>query len=392
MKILHIIPTYKPAYSAGGPTWSVHALNKKLVKKGVDVTVYTTNKFIEDKVPINRVVNVDGVKVFYFPTSHPRKWEYSKKLRKSLKESIEEFDLIHITSVFLSASTCGAYYAIKNDIPYIISPRGALMKGAVENRNTFIKKLYLNLTEKRSLKNASGIHFTTQDEKEEYKELGLPLSNPIVIPNGLEEEEFDYNIKEGKFREKYNISKDKKIILFLSRVNWKKGLDALIPSFNKVLKEYKDAVLVVAGGDDKDNYLSKVKEMVRKHNLEDKVIFTGMILDEEKVSAYQDADVFALPSYSENFGIVVAEAMYFGLPIVTTPNVGISNIVEDYNTGFVVEKDVKRVSSAILKIIKNRELSEEMSKNGKRATEKEFSMGSVAEKWIESYNKIINYE
>lgn len=389
MKILHIIPTYKPAYSVGGPIWSVHGLNKYLSKKGMDVTVYTTNRAIEDKVPTNRSINVDGVDVYYFPASRPKKWEHSKKMRKSLAESIHEYDIVHITSVFLSASTCGSYYARKNNIPYIISPRGALMKETIEGKNTLLKKLYLNLIEKRNLRESSGIHFTVRDEKQEYESLGLPLPSPIIIPNGLEPEEFDLDVEKGKFRKEHNIPEDKKIILFLSRINWKKGLDTLILSFKKVLEEYEDAVLVIAGGDDKDGYRSKVKEMVKENGLEDDVKFVGMVLDEDKVSVYQDADIFALPSYSENFGIVVAEAMYFGLPVVTTPNVGISNIVKDYKAGFVVDKDESKVSNAMLKILENENLFNKMSKNGKKAADKEFSMDSVANKWIKTYNDII---
>lgn len=389
MKILHIIPTYKPAYSVGGPIWSVHALNKWLAKKGIDVTVYTTNRFIEDKVPTNRAVNVDGVNVYYFPGSRPEKWEHSKKLRKSLKESINDYDLVHVTSVFLSASTIGSYYARKNDIPYVISPRGALMRETLEGRSKLFKKIYLKFIENKNLQKSSGIHFTVKDELEEYKKLGLPVKNPIVIPNGLEEEEFDFDVKKGEFRKKHNISKDTNIILFLSRINWKKGLDTLIPAFKNVVEENEDSVLVIAGGDDKEGYKNKVKQMIKENNLEDKVIFTGMVLDKEKQAVYQDADIFTLPSYSENFGIVVAEAMYFGLPVVTTHNVGISNIVKDYNAGLVVEKNKAEVSNAILKILKDKNISEEMSKNGKKAANKEFSMDSVSEEWIKAYNDII---
>ena len=109
MKILHIVPTYVPAYRYGGPIKSVHYLNKWLVKKGIDVTVYTTN-LNGDKllnVPLNRETLINGVKVHYFPITW-KSWEYSFALHQALAKNIKDFDLIHITSVFLSVSTLGA--------------------------------------------------------------------------------------------------------------------------------------------------------------------------------------------------------------------------------------------------------------------------------------------
>jgi len=128
MKILHIVPTYVPAYRYGGPIESVHNLNVGLVKAGADVTVYTTNidGFGVLDMPLNREINMDGVKIWYFPITF-RPWQYSYNLHKFLVKNAENFDLIHITSVFLSISTLGAYYAKKLKKPYVISPRGNLM-------------------------------------------------------------------------------------------------------------------------------------------------------------------------------------------------------------------------------------------------------------------------
>src|SRR3989344_2837409 len=151
MKILHIIPTYVPAFRYGGPILSVHNLNKWLVKQGVDVTVYTTN--IDGKgtldVPTNREVLLDGVKVYYFPITS-RVWQYSYELHRALAKNAGLFDLVHITSIFLSASSLGSYYAKKFNKPYIISPRGSLMKEPL-GKKPLKKNPYLSLIEKRNL-------------------------------------------------------------------------------------------------------------------------------------------------------------------------------------------------------------------------------------------------
>ena len=184
MKILHVVPTYLPAYRYGGPIQSVHALNKYLVRAGADVTVYTTaiDGPGDLNVPLGVPVNLDGVKVFYFPPSTPRSWFYSRAMHRALYLHTKEFDVVHITSVFLAASTLGRRAAQSLGVPFIISPRGSLMRAPLEKKSAFRKKLYLNLLEKKNLAAAAAIHFTADLEREEYEAMGLPLKKAIVIP------------------------------------------------------------------------------------------------------------------------------------------------------------------------------------------------------------------
>jgi glycosyltransferase involved in cell wall biosynthesis len=416
MKILHIVPTYLPAYRYGGPIKTVHELNKWLVKKGVEVTVYTTNidgSGVLDA-PVGKEAVIDGVKVFYFPASF-RPWKYSRGLSQALAEHIKDFDIVHITSVFLAASAVGAYYARKHNKPYIISPRGSLMKEPLEKGflKNLKKKIYLFLIEKRNLTNAAGIHFTTEMEKEEYLKAGLPLKKAIVIPNGLDTEEFQSNDVRHRyigFREKYGLGKDKKIVLFLSRLNWKKGFDALVPAFAEVIKKEPKAVLVLAGPD--DGYLKEILRIIKDVNqmtsdiqklkpsifgtsdvqkIENpNIIFTDMLLGDDKTAAYQESDVFVLPSYAENFGQVVVEAMACGLPVIITKNVGIAPSVEKAAAGIVIEKSVNQLTLAILKILSNPDLAKKMGEAGRKLVETEFSSEKVAEKWMEEYKSLIN--
>ena len=392
MKILHIVPTYLPAYRYGGPIKTVHELNKWLVKKGCEATVYTTNIDGEgvSNVPLGEEVNVDGVKVFYFPVSF-RPWQYSRQLRRALAKNINDFDLVHITSVFLSASTLGAYYAKKFNKPYIISPRGSLMAEPLK-KSGLKKKIYLFLVEKKNLANASAIHFTTEMEKEEYLKAGLPLKKAIVIPNGIEREvaqNLTRNYAEKSFRKKFGIFSDKKIVLFLSRISWKKGLDTLIPAFAEVIKKEPKTVLVIAGGDD-EGYGENLKSQISNLKINNSVIFTGMLLGNDKIAAYRESDVFVLPSYSENFGQTVVESMACGTAVVITKNVGVAPSVERVGTGIVIEKDERQLTEAILKILGNPKIAVEMGKRGRELVEKEFFWPEIAEKFMKEYNVIIN--
>jgi glycosyltransferase involved in cell wall biosynthesis len=387
MKVLHIIPTYYPAHARGGPIWSVHNLNKWLIKKGVDVTVYTTDLDIPSDKLRNKKVNIDGVNVYYFSASFPKFWEYSRNLHKKLKKTAKDFDLIHITSTFLFASTLGAYYAKKNNIPYIISPRGNLMNEPMKKKGALKKIFYVGLVEERNLQNASAIHFTVKKEKEEYEELGFIYKKSILIPNGIDPENFE-DAPDGHFRQKFNISDDKKIVLFLSRISWKKGLDTLLPAFRKVVDSNPDTVLVIAGGD-AEGYKKQVEKWVDENKLQNNVIFTGMITDKDKTGALKDSDVFVLSSYSENFGMAVVEAMNFSLPVVITENVGISNKIIENNAGLVVSKDETQVSNAILRLLNNENFAKDIGERGRSLVAKEYLMANIADEWVKNYQEII---
>ncbi len=390
MKILHVVPSYLPAYGYGGPIKSVHSLNKWLVKKGADVTVYTTN--IDGRkrlnVPTCEERNLDGVKVHYFPITFAP-WQYSSAMREALKRNAADFDLIHITSVFLSALTLGARYAEKFGKPYVISPRGSLMKEPLARKSAFLKKIYISLVERRNLAGASAIHFTVEAEKKEYIEAGLPLKKSFVVPNGIDLNEFIGKSVPKFTREKFGVPADGKIVLSLGRLNWKKGFDTLIPAFKRVLAEEPKAVLVVAGGDE-ESYGKEIRKFMAENGLAEgkDVIFTGILVGDEKTAAFEDSSVFVLPSHSENFGMAVIEAAV-KTPVVVTPEVGISSCIEEYGAGLVAEKDEKKFAEAILEILKDPSKPERFRKGARKMVENEFSAEKVANTMLAEYNEIL---
>jgi len=392
MKILHIVPSYWPAYRHGGPVKSVHFLNKWLVKLGVDVTVYTTNingRGLLD-VPLSKPVTVDGVRVFYFPLSF-RPWKYSIELDRELSKTAGDFDLIHITSVFLSASIRGSHYARKFNKPYVISPRGSLMREPMQRKSAFLKRLYVSLVEKKNLALASAVHFTSALEEKEYREAGLHAKKSFVIPNSFDEEEFlmEKNVARGEFRKKFGIGENAPLALFLGRLNWKKGFDTLIPAFSAVLKEIPDAVLLIAGGDD-ENYRKEIERMIDANGIRGKVIFAGEVLGGDKVSALTDADCFVLPSYSENFGMAVVEALYFSLPVVLTREVAVSDEVLKEKAGLVIDKNEQELAGAMVKLLMDKKSAAQMGRRGREMVLERFSPLKVAEKFRETYKSLIN--
>ncbi|MDP3015298.1 MAG: glycosyltransferase [bacterium] len=389
MKILHIVPSYIPAHRYGGPIESVHSLNVGLAKAGAEVTVYTTNIDGPNDLnaPTGVPVMVDGVKVFYFKSSFPRAWFYSRDLHKALAKNSGQFDLIHITSVFLSASTLGAYYAKKFKKPYIISPRGNLMLSPLGKKN-FKKSIYNWLIEKRNLRGAAAIHFTVPTEEEEYIKGKFPMKKSIVLPNIVKLEKIAENFPSGYFRKKFNISDDKKIVIYLGRLSWIKGFDTLVPAFKTVVKKHPEAILVIAGGD--DGFKKTINELIGRYQLDKSVLFAGMLAGGEKIAALQDSNIFVMPSYSESFGMSVVEAMSVGKPVVVTKGVGISSYIVSAKAGIVVEKNEAELSEAIISLLENAGMGKKMGENGKILVEGEFSEDKISKKFLEEYQSIIN--
>jgi glycosyltransferase involved in cell wall biosynthesis len=382
MNVLHIIPSYLPFEKYGGPIYSTHLLCKYLFKKGINVTVFTTARNFEKEKMF------DNIKVKYFKYYGYEHYNFSPALFKKLSKEIKNYDLIHITAVWNFPVFIGAYLSRKSKIPYIISPIGTLDPHVVKNKSYIVKKLYYNLISKRDLKKASLIHYTTEYEKHKTEKYFKIKNKGVVIPRGIEFEEFEKENKNLIF-EKIPYLKNKKYILFLSRINWKKGLDILIPAFHKISKDFKDIYLVITGPDN-EGYGKKVRKWVKDYELEKRVIFTGPLYGEEKISILKNSEIFVLSSYSENFGMAVVEAMACGIPVLISDRVGIYKEVKRYNAGIITQTNEESVYKGIKTFLENRSLAQKISGNAKRLVKDYYDINKVAEKMIKIYEKVIS--
>lgn len=257
-------------------------------------------------------------------------------------------------------------------------------------RHGLKKSIYIKLLEKRNLKGAAAMHFVAETEKRDYLKTGLPLRRALVIPNGLDAKEFDTTgIDPKEFRQKFNIPTGNKIILFLARLHPIKGLDTLIPAAAIAAKKYKDFTLVLAGYDE-GGYKKNVQELISKFQLEGNVIFAGPISGREKTAALLGGDIFVLPSYSEACSMALLEAMHFGLPAIMTEGVGFSEEIASAGAGLRVRKAEEDVAEALLRLLSDDALCAEMGNKARFMADAGFSVGSVAKKFIEAYNSIIN--
>jgi glycosyltransferase involved in cell wall biosynthesis len=375
MRILHVIPSYLPAVRYGGLTIAVHGLCRALVARGHHVEVFTTNVDgpNDSAVAIGVPVAVDDVHVTYFPSKRLRRLYWSPPMARALHADVAGFTVVHLHSVFLWPTWAAARSARNARVPYLISPHGMLVKDLIERRNRLIKSIWIKLIEKRNLEGASAIHVTSGLEGEELQRFGWRLPRLATIPNGVDEiqrfrdSEVSADVKE--------ITTEHPIILFLGRISWKKGLDRLLNAF--ALTDL--GKLAIVGTDD-EKLVARLRQIARDLQIADRVRFLPRtVLGPDKDYLYQSANVFVLPSYSENFGIAVLEAMQRSLPVVVTPEVGAAEVVRESGGGLVVSGEPEPLGTAMSRLMADPALARSLGEAGERHVMARYRWARVAD-------------
>lgn len=358
---------------------------KGLLNRGLSVDVVTTddNGLGRLAVPLGRPVVEEGITYFYFPRQS-RFYTVSWPLSQWLSAHISDYDLVHIHALFSFAATAGAFWASRNGIPYLVRPLGVLNTWGIRNRRRFLKKLSLRAIERRILANADVVHFTSEEERCEA-ELVAPMKRSVIIPNPVSVSPSEQRA-DGLFLTRYPELTERRVILFLSRIDQKKGLDLLLDGYAQIRATIPDTALVIAGNGE-DSFVERLRYQAQQLGMQRDVFWTGFLDKAQKQEAFAAAHLFVLPSYSENFGIAVVEAMASGLPVVVSDQVGIHQDVERAEAGLVVRCDANDVSRAVIQILSDGETRSKMSANAVRLA-KEFSPEVVSEMLIEVYRSL----
>lgn len=381
LRLLQVIPSYYPAVRYGGPIRSVHALCAALVRRGHQVSVYTTNIDGDDNldVPLGSPVDMDGVLVHYFPVGAIRRLCRSPALGRQLRRTVANYDLVHLHSVFLWPTYSAARAAHRARVPYIISPRGMLVRDVIRAKSRFAKSAWIELVERRSLSQAARVHVTADIEGFEARALGLRLPETFCVPNGVSWPNGHPTLSAGPFS---HIPRP--YALFLSRVNRKKGLDRLISAWKWVPQ----LELIIAGNDD-EGILPELKALAQSEGVAARLTFLGAVSDEHKWALYENAEMFILPSYSENFGNVVAEAMAMACPVVITPDVGLAKLVREVGCGIITPGEPRVLAQAITELKKNELQRKRLGALGRRAAIERLSWAGVAAQMETEYHRIL---
>lgn len=356
MNILHVVSSYPPAYDYGGPPRSVHNMAKALAERGHEVSVFTTDaKSADERVTgYENPEQREGVDVFRFRNvSNVLSWRnlpFAPGMWRTLSQRIGDFDVVH-SHEFRSFHTWFAHRsATASHVPHVLQPRGS-----VPRRRKSLQKLLFDVAiGEILLVEADLIVASSSSEASQFEEV-YPVETERVarVPNGINLEDFTTDLPgDGSFREEYGIDSDSQLVLFLSRLQERKGADLLVSAFASVRETYPEAVLALVGPD--EGHREALAQQVNDAHLEGVTLFTGPLYGADKLAAYRDADVFVLPSKDryESFGNVVLEALACGTPVVVTDVCGVSQWIPD-PFAEVVTPDSSAIAAGINKTIEH---------------------------------------
>jgi len=391
MKILQVIPVFSSSF--GGPVTVVRSLSKELAKRH-EVVVYTTTALDLKHDFEPKEEEVDGYKIYYFSRAlKPLCYSYffgqlniSWDMMKAIKQNIRKFDVVHVHSWQQFPDIIVHHYASKYNIPYVIQTHGSIPR--IDKK--FRKLLYDYTFGYRVLNKASKVIALNNFEAEQYMSMGVPKEKIAIIPNGIDLSEYAELPPKGSFKKKFNIHEDKKIILYLGRIHKIKGIDFLIKAYAHLIYKmnFKNIVLVIAGPD--DGYLNKVQNLALSLGIVNNILFTGPLYEEDKLSAYVDANLLVLPSKYEIFGLSILEAYACKVPVIASNVPGLKNLVINGVTGLLVKSwDIIQLSNAISYLLNYEEKAHVMGINGYRFVKYNFDINRIIEKLEHLYHECV---
>src|SRR2546430_14978741 len=380
MRSLHVIPSYLPAVRYGGPIFAVHGLCKAMAARGHEVQVFTTN--IDgpgnSPVPIGVPVNLESVRIRYFPCPLLKRLYWAPALGRALESEIGKFDVVHLHSIFLWPTWAAARAARKAGVPYVLSPRGMLVRDLIAQRSWLTKSAWIQIIERSNVEQAAAVHLTSQLEAAELQRFGWRLPRLAVIPNGVDEPPpWDGQIA----TDVEAIAAEQPLVLFLGRLSWEKGLDRLFRAFACTSA----GKLAIVGTDD-ERLAPRLGKLAGDLRIADRVrILPRTIIGSEKERLFAAARVFLLPSHSENFANTVPDAIRLRLPVPVTPEVGAADIVRESEGGLVVTGDPIPLGAAICRLTSDADLARSMGEAGQRHAIAHYCWTSVAVRMEDLY-------
>ena len=381
LRVLHVISNIDPR--GGGPAAALVGLCRAQ-REVLDqpVSVITTYR---DQADLSHVKTLreSGVIVHALGPARGPLARHAQ-LVPTLVEAIAWAEILHIHAVWEDVQHQAASLAARAGVPYLIRPCGMLDPWSLK-QSKWKKKLYLAWRLRNNLNRASAIHFTTEIERDLASPLKLKPP-AIVEPNGVDLCEFESLPAPGTFRRRHPQIGARPILLFLSRIHHKKGLDLLIPAF--AAATCLETVLVIAGPDSPENYRHEVERLAREYGVADRIVFTGMLYGSERIAAMVDADLFVLPSYQENFGIVVVEALATGTPVVISDQVNLHAEIAGAGLGAVVPTQVAPLTDALDIWLDDRNRRRDAGDRARSYVWERFDWREIARRWGDRYQRI----
>lgn len=377
---------------SGGAAAACLSLCTELACRGHEISIYTTMEGPGEE--WREKTQAYGISVRRFGVLRAA-YGVSLGLFRELGRALRKADVVHIHGIYRFHFLAAAFWCRRYRVPYIVKTMGMLdpfLFRVRRWRKWPAEKLLIS----PALARASAVQFTAEEEMLLAVQSGLfrpnngrAVSNGIIVPEAVELEECtDSASGVEEFRRRFPETIGKKLILFLSRIDFKKGLDILAQAFGIVFRTCPNTHLVIVGHD--EGYEQQARRYLSQEGVSEHVTFTGMLLGTAKAGAYRSASVFVLPSYTENFGMVVCEAMSHAIPIVISNRVNIWREIERARAGIVTDCDPIETAAAILKVIADPKFAKMMAERGRRLVTERFSAPVVAEEMLSAYRTVLS--
>ncbi|MEL7121460.1 MAG: glycosyltransferase [Bacteroidota bacterium] len=377
MHILHLSPSYKPAFIYGGPTLSMSKLCEAQAKLNHQVTVFTTtaNGSIELEVKPGKEQIVDGVKVYYFHRWTKDHSHFSPTLLLKLFQSVKQYQVVHIHSWWNLVTMPAVFICWIRGVKPVLSPRGMLSQYTLQGRSAKLKMIFHKLIGKWLLSKTI-LHATAPQEVKDTTPF-LKNWEHVIAPNIIELP------KATDYKKPSNSEVIK--LLFLSRIHPKKGLEFLFEALSKSHFQYE---LHVAGKGDSD-YEAQLKEYAKELGISSQIKWFGWADTNQKYKLLHEADLFVLTSHNENFANAVLESLAVGTPVLVSDQVGLSEYVQSKKLGWVCTTDPKDIQAKLEEIIAQPQQLLEINQRAATQVRKDFDPAVIAQQYLDAYQKHI---
>lgn len=348
--------------NSGGTAVYIQGISKELSRYNVNIAITTLKSNTPLKLDASITLNY---------------YDKDKKV-----ENKTTYDIVHVNGLWDYFLHKMSLLAQKNKTSYIISPHGMLEDWSLKQKK-YKKKIALKLYQKKDILNAKCIHVTATSEMKSVRRLGI--KTPVaIIPNGIDISDFPKCAYKGKT--------DKKTFLFLSRIHPKKGIESLINAWSLLNHSKKNnwRIKIIGNGD--NTYVESIKKIIFEKGLSDDIMILPPIFDlDKKIDAFRKADVFVLPTFSENFGIVIAEALASYTPVITTKGTPWEDLIKE-DCGWWIDIGVDSLKNTLINVLNMKEEElKEMGENGRKLIENKYSIDLVAKNTLKMY-KWVNGE
>lgn len=383
MRVLHVIPSVSA--SNGGPSKALAQMERALANRGIEMVTVTTDDDGDGRrldVPLRTPLPSNGATRLYF-RRQTNAYKISLSLLAWLRRNVRNFDLVHVHALFSFAPIAAAWVARSAGVPYVIRPLGVLNRYGMVNRRSRLKALSMTALEGPLLRRAAAVQFTADQELEEAAVLGVPM-NAWVVPLGIEPAPAG---TDAAFLEAFPRTGARRL-LFLSRVDRKKNIETLLGAVALSRQSIPGLALIICG-DGSPAYRAELASLATRLGLEDCVVWTGHVDGAMKASVFAAAEVFVLPSFSENFGIAAVEALAAGLPCILGEGVAVSKRISEARAGLAVAPTVEAVSAAINEMLGD---EDELKRSGMRARQlaaSDYSVDAMGRALAAMYESIL---